>query len=146
MAQNMSFLLNVPYAWEKNVYSALVGYSVLKKSIKSNWLMVLFKSPYILSDFLTRCSINTPQERGIKMYNNWRFVYSPFRFYQVLLHIFWRSAIVCMYAYMQAHTHTSVCVYTLRIITSSSWNDTFIIIKCLSLSLIIFPEVYFVGY
>lgn len=43
MASIWSILDNVPYALEKNIYYAVVGWSPLLVSVRSSWLLVLFK-------------------------------------------------------------------------------------------------------
>ena len=43
-----SFLENVPYALEKKVYSAAVGWCVLYMSLRSSWFIMLFKSSVFL--------------------------------------------------------------------------------------------------
>ena len=58
MAQCTVYLVNFSHEPEKNVYSAAVGWSSLHTSIRSNWLIVVFRSTYylyILNDFLHNC-------------------------------------------------------------------------------------------
>lgn len=51
-------LVNVSKVLENNVYSALIGYSVLKRSIRYSWLMVLLSSTSLLIFCLIVISID----------------------------------------------------------------------------------------
>lgn len=40
----MTFLVDVPFVLENNVYSAVVGLCVLYRSVRLRWLILLFRS------------------------------------------------------------------------------------------------------
>lgn len=72
----------------------LMGAQCSEKSISLSWLMVLFRSPYILKDFLARWSINTPKRGVLKCTTTIEDLsIPPFHFHQFVLHVFWRSVI-----------------------------------------------------
>lgn len=70
-------LMNVPYAFEKNMYSAIVWYIVLYMSVKSSFLVVLLLSSVSLLIFCLH-SINCWERSDEISYYNYVFVYFSF--------------------------------------------------------------------
>lgn len=98
--------------WKESVYSAIVGSGILKISIRSSWLVMLFKLSIPLLIFYL---INY-YERNVEHYHyNCGFFSLASQFYLLRFHIFWSSVIRCVYTF---------------IIISSWWTNTFIFMKC----------------
>lgn len=85
-----TILVNDSHALEKNIYSVIVGGSVLKMSLRLNWLLVLFKSYVSLLIF---CLLVLPIiEKGVEISNsNCGFVSFSLQICHFLLHLFWNS-------------------------------------------------------
>lgn len=82
----------------KDVYSVVVGWSVLYASIRLNWLLVLFKSTFLIN-LPSSCS-TCYWMFGIEVSNYYcGTVYFSLQFCQVCLHIFWDSVVKHVYVY-----------------------------------------------
>lgn len=108
-----SFLVNVPCALEKNVYSVLLGGVLCQCQLGQvgSYVVQVF---YILIDFLSIYLVNS-WEKGIKtFYYNDGFVSPSSSILPVLLHVFWNS-------------YRCVNIYTpmlcLEELTSLSWDN-----------------------
>lgn len=85
VAQMWSALVDVPCDPEKNVYSTIVGWSILKTSIRFSWLMVLFSSTVFLLIFcLSNLVISNRKRIGFKKHMS--FVFSHPNKYVALSH------------------------------------------------------------
>ena len=106
------------YIWKEYVHCSL------ECSIHVNWVKLVDSAQvfYILTDFLSTCSLNF-WARSVEIFDyNCRFVYFSVQLYQFLLHIFWS---------LLTHAKTFGIV-------SSWWIILFIIAKWSSLSLLTF--------
>ena len=111
MAHTM-FLVNVPCALEKNVYSAAVIRSFLLMSIKSHWVISVFKSSVSLVVFCLNFSVSYEQ-RGVDIVeHNCGFVSFSLRFFSFC------------FSYIEALIR---CIF--RAVMSSCWMSLLFIMK-----------------
>ena len=89
---------NVPYALEKYVYSAALGWNDLRISIKSIWSSVLFKAAISLLIFCLEdlpIEINVLKSLIMTLFQ----LISPFYVHQYLLHVFSCFYVGCINVY-----------------------------------------------
>lgn len=90
-AQDMVYLENAPWVLEKNVCSAVVGWSVLHVSMRSCWLMVFILlccwfSVYLFFWLLSERKVDLPNY-------NYGVVHFSFHLCQFLLQVFWNCCL-----------------------------------------------------
>lgn len=109
-----SILVNFPSALGERQYLLLLGgWRILWMSVRSSWLIALFRSSYVSTDF---CQLSREWVGSKKIYNyNCEFVHFSFQLCHFLIHLFFEALLL----------HISI----IKVVVSSSWTNPSIITK-----------------